>query len=387
MATSIETLRRSILGLVASGRAQSRAELSRMVGVPASTVSLAVQGLLDRGLLEEVGTVASRGGRPQKRLVAARHTQYVLVADLGGAHVRLGALGVARGDDDVEEVPFDIRLGPEHAVEVLGVAFRRLIERNGRDGLAGVGLALPGPVDIERGCVDSPSRMPGWHGFPIRERLAQEYGVPVVVDNDANLMALAEYTARPEHAKSITVKAGTAIGGGFVIDGEIYHGAGVIAGDITHVRIAAAGDMPCSCGNVGCLETVASGAALVRVLRAAGIDVESTADVVLRARSGEPEVTSAVRGAGRHLGEVLAGIVNFLNPDAVYIGGALSAVEPFVAAVRSRLYESCHPLVTRDLAIERAAFGPDATAIGAGYLALQAALAPGAAAAAAAAAT
>jgi predicted NBD/HSP70 family sugar kinase len=179
------------------------------------------------------------------------------------------------------------------------------------------------------------------------------------------------------------VPADRRFGGERPLDRRLGHRAGVIADGrpyrggtgATHVRVEAAQDTPCSCGNTGCLETVASGAALVRILRERGLDVTSTKDVVRLARDADPEATRAVRQAGRYLGRVLAANVNFFNPDAVYLGGILSTLEPFVAAVRSQLYEGCHPLVTEHLIIERAALGADAGLVGAGQFALQLALA------------
>ena len=236
--------------------------------------------------------------------------------------------------------------------------------------------SLPGPVDIVAGAAALPSRMPGWNGFPVASWLADRFAVPASVENDANCMAVGEQTVQPsERRQTITVKAGSAIGAGIIADGRLYRGATGAAGDITHVRIDAAGDTPCSCGNVGCLETVASGAALVRILGDQGIAVERTRDVVTLADQAHPVATRAVRQAGKYLGEVLSANVNFFNPDAVFLGGILSTVEPFVAAVRSQLYEGCHPLVTRHLAIERASLGADAGLVGAGQFALQRALA------------
>jgi predicted NBD/HSP70 family sugar kinase len=188
-----------------------------------------------------------------------------------------------------------------------------------------------------------------------------------VVENDANLMALGEHVSSPHPVRhSVTVKAGSAIGSGIVVDGVVYRGSDGAAGDFSHARVPAGGAIPCSCGNTGCLETIASGAALVRVLQEAGRDVTDTAQVIRLARSGDPEATTLVRTAGRHLGEVLCTVVNFFNPGAVFLGGGLSTVEPFVAAVRSQLYEGCHPLVTQRLLIARASAGADAGLVGAG---------------------
>jgi predicted NBD/HSP70 family sugar kinase len=218
--------------------------------------------------------------------------------------------------------------------------------------------------------------MPGWNRFPVGAWLQERFGVPVALDNDANCMAVGEHAAQPAgRRQSIMVKIGSAIGAGIIVDGRLYRGATGAAGDITHVRIDAAADIPCSCGNTGCLETVASGAALVRVLRELGAGVGSIEDVVELALDADPQATRAVRRAGGYLGQVLAANVNFFNPDAVYLGGILSTLEPFVAAVRSRLYEACHPLVTEHLVIERASLGANAGLFGAGQFALQRALA------------
>ncbi|MEV6790767.1 ROK family transcriptional regulator [Streptomyces sp. NPDC051320] len=361
-----------ILAVIASGQATSRAELAQLLGAAPSTISLTVGQLLSRGLLAERGTRSSSGGRPRKILVVGGRDEFAVAADLGAHHARVGIVLPGGGLADVSTVPFAISDGPEPSLSRLADTLEELVRRRGLERLRGVGIALPGPVDTEAGMVTLPSRMPGWNRFPVGDWLRERFAVPAAVDNDANCMAIGEHTVRPpEVRQSIMVKTGSAIGAGIIADGKLYRGATGVAGDITHVRIDAAGDTPCSCGNTGCLETVASGAALVRILRERGADVHSTEDVVRLTSDADPEATRAVRTAGRYLGEVLAANVNFFNPSAVYLGGILSTLEPFVAAVRSQLYEGCHPLVTEHLTIERASLGADAGLVGAGQFALQ----------------
>src|SRR5699024_6051818 len=140
--------------------------------------------------------------------------------------------------------------------------------------IIGAGIALPGPVDVVSRTVQNPSRMPGWPDQDIGALLEDALGVPAIVEDDANAMELGEHFARtPPVQHSVTVKAGTAIGAGVVAGGQVYRGAGGAAGDITHTRVSAARDTPCSCGNRGCLETVSSGAALVRLLGEEGYEV------------------------------------------------------------------------------------------------------------------
>lgn len=372
-AKNAPTLAARVLELVASGQAVSRTELAELTGAAASTISLTVGQLVERGLLAEQGTSASGGGRPRKVLRLGGADDFAVAADLGGRHARIGVvLSGGGGLKDVSTVPFSIDDGPELALPRLAEILESLAERRGRERLRGVGLSLPGPVDVESGMVTLPSRMPGWNKFPVGTWLREHFGVPVAVDNDANCMAVGEHSAHPARRRqSIMVKIGSAIGAGIIVDGRLYRGSTGAAGDITHVRIEAAGEIPCSCGNTGCLETVASGAALVRLLRESGADVSTIEDVVRLASDADPQATRAVRQAGRHLGQVLAANVNFFNPDAVYLGGILSTLEPLVAAVRSQLYEGCHPLVTEHLAIERASLGADAGLYGAGQFALQ----------------
>jgi predicted NBD/HSP70 family sugar kinase len=365
-----------VLELIASGQASSRTEIAQLLGAAPSTVSHVVGQLLGHGILAEEGTDVSTGGRPRKVLRIGGTDEYAVAADVGGGHVRIGIVLPGGALESVSTVPFALADGPTAGLAALAALLDALVTDRGREGLRGVGLSLPGPVDVEAGVVDLPSRMPGWNGFPVAAWLTEHFGVPAAIDNDANCMAAGEQTVQPAtRRQAITVKAGSAIGAGIIIDGHLYRGSTGAAGDITHVRIDAAGDTPCSCGNTGCLETVASGAALVRILREAGVEVSSTQDVVRLASEAHPEATRAVRLAGRYLGEVLAANVNFFNPDAVSLGGILSTLEPFVAAVRSQLYESCHPLVTQHLVIERASLGADAGLVGAGQFALQRGLA------------
>ncbi|NDL56784.1 ROK family transcriptional regulator [Phytoactinopolyspora mesophila] len=371
----------SIISLLAAEHVNSRRDIARELGLAPSTVSLRVQELIDSGLVVEDGSGTSTGGRRPRMLRINRSAGHVLVADLGGRHARLARMDLLGEPREAADITLDVAAGPEAALETLAASLAQLNDGAADlGGLRGVGLALPGPVDVWHGRVDSPSRMPGWHHFPIRDWMANRFAVPCAVENDANAMALAEHRAHHQqlpHARhSILAKAGAAIGCGLIVDGRIYRGGSGAAGDITHVRVSAADHRACSCGNVGCLETIASGSALVRALREDGLDVNSTAEVVEATRNADPIATTRVRNAGRSLGETLSPVVNFVNPDAVFLGGLLSVVEPFVAAVRSQLYEGCHPLITRDLHIGQSRTGPDAGIRGVGRAILDQIFAP-----------
>lgn len=361
--TSSSAAENQVLAVVGSGRARSRREVSQILSLSASTVSQHVQSLLAQGLIEEGDPRGSTGGRRARELRLSGDADLIGAIDLGGAHARLTVVPRGGAVSSTTEIPITMSDGPRAVLENCAGELARLA--NGAP-LAGVGIALPGPVDVAARGVVSPSRMPGWAGSDIRQLLSDIVGAPAVVENDANAMALGEHFAHdPRATGSVTIKAGTAIGAGIVIDGEVYRGAAGVAGDITHTRVAAARDRQCSCGNRGCLETVASGAALVRLLREEGVDVSTTTEVVALVRDADPLATRLARAAGNHLGEVLCAVVNFFNPSAIYIGGALTALEPFMSALRSEVYEGSHPLMTRDLTIAPAALGADAALVGA----------------------
>ncbi|WP_432571320.1 ROK family transcriptional regulator [Kineococcus sp. SYSU DK005] len=363
-----------LLTLVSSGRATSRSELARELGVAASTISARVQDLIEADVVQEVGSGPSRGGRRPRLLQLKGEGGAVLVADLGGSHARIAAMDLTARLSHVSEVaaPVASGAGPEVALEIVAEAFDALLQQAAGVRVRGVALALPGPVDVQRQWVESPSRMPGWHRFPVGRWLSERFQVPVLVDNDATLMAYGEHASAAQPLQhSITVKAGSAIGSGIVVDGSVYRGADGAAGDFTHARVRAAAERPCSCGNTGCLETIASGAAIVQELRAHGRQVGDTAAAIALAREGDPAASTLIRSAGRHLGEVLCTVVNFFNPQAIFLGGGMSTLEPFVAAVRSQVYEGSHALATKHLIIAQAATGADAGLVGAGRLLLQ----------------
>lgn len=369
----------AILASIASGLATNRACLARRLGLAPSTVTVKVNELIAAGVLVDAGCGDPTGGRRARNLRLAQGADCILAAALGRHHARLGVLDLSGALVAVEQVPVDVADGPEAVLEALVIGWARLLGAVPLQAVHGIGVGLPGPVATATGSVDSPAAMPGWHRFSVRDWLGERFGVPVVVDNDANAMALGEHTFLSGHrsdgaatAQSLLfLKAGSAVGCGLVLAGHLHRGATSLAGDIAHVRVSAAGDAPCSCGNRGCLETVSSGASILAGLRRGGVPAEQGVDLVRLVADGDAQATTRVRAAGRLLGETMSAIVNFVNPDTVVLGGLLSTMEPFVAAVRSQLYESCHPLATRSLRIEQSRAGIDAGVLGAGQLALR----------------
>lgn len=364
--------------MVASGAAVSRADLARLSGLSPSTVSQRVEALISEGLLQETGAGKSRGGRRPRQLAVPTGGALIGAIDLGAHHARLGTLDLTGRVVEARTRPVRIEDGPEAVLgalldEVAALTPAATVpgQRGGAagSGLRGIGIGIPGPVQYDTGRIVSPSRMPGWNGFDVREFCARRTDVPVVVDNDANLMALGEH--RAVHADldhAIYVKAGTGIGAGVISGGRLHRGAQGSAGDISHCRVVADPGPLCSCGNTGCLEAVASGAALVAALCEQGVPVEDLTGVMRLIDDGDRHATALARRAGRSIGEILAVVVNFFNPQVVAIGGRLAECEPLLASMRATLYERCLPLATQALLIERVVTGPDVGIMGAAQL-------------------
>ncbi|RAO26298.1 Xylose repressor [Micromonospora saelicesensis] len=368
---------RELLRWVATGAAVSRADLSRLSGLSPSTVSQRVEALISQGLLEEAGAGRSRGGRRPRQLAVPTGGAVVGAIDLGAHHARVGALDLSGRVVQARTLPVRIEDGPEAVLGALLAEVAALVDGDpatSRGGsatgaLRGVGIGIPGPVQHSTGRIVSPSRMPGWNGFDVAAFCAGRVDVPVIVDNDANLMALgAHRTAHSELDHAVYIKAGTGIGSGVISSGRLHRGAQGSAGDISHCRVVADPAPPCTCGNAGCLEAVASGAALVTALREQGVPVSDLTGVIRLIDDGDRQATALARQAGRAVGEILAVVVNFFNPQVVAIGGRLADCEPLLASMRATLYERCLPLATQTLLIERVAAGQDLGITGAAHL-------------------
>ena len=202
----------------------------------------------------------------------------------------------------------------------------------------------------------------------------------MLVDNDVNIMARGEHWVHwRDTPHLLLVKVGTGIGCGIVAEGKIHRGARGAAGDIGHIRATANEDVVCRCGNIGCLEAVAGGRALAARLAASGAEASSSRDVVRLVREGNANAMRMVRDAGRTLGEVLAGTVNFFNPAVIVIGGDIAeAHAELLAGVREGIFSRSLPLATRDLRIVPCRLGDRAGVTGAAIMAIEHVLSPAA---------
>jgi predicted NBD/HSP70 family sugar kinase len=372
-----------LVSLIAAGKATTRADLARLTGLARSTVSQRVDLLVRYGLLTDLGSGPSTGGRRPLMLALDPSFGIVLGADIGATHCRLG-VGDVSGNISAElDMQIEVSAGPDAVLGAVLAGFSRLLEQVGRvpRDVRGIGIGVPGPVEFATGTVVQPPIMPGWDGLAIPDRFREHFPGAVLVDNDVNVMALGEYWGRGlTSGELLYVKVSTGIGCGIIINGKVHRGADGAAGDIGHVQVADhSDDSLCACGNIGCLEAVASGSALARRLSAEGLTASTARDVVDMAKGGDARAVRSVRVAGQQIGVVLASLVNFYNPSMIIIGGALAELrDDLLAGIRGVVYHRALPLATRRLTIETTALGRHAGIRGALILAAEHARSPAA---------
>ena len=373
-----------VLDEVRLGRSRSRSELVARTGLGRAIVARRVGELIDRGLLAEGDVGPSTGGRPPRQLTFRADAGHVLVADLGATSIDVAVTSLDGRILGHHDEPARIEDGPDACLDRVDDLLDALLRttRTIPGQLWGVGIGVPGPVEFETGRPISPPIMPGWDGYPIRERFSARYRAPVWVDNDVNLLALGEWRSgvAAGHDNVVVIKVGTGIGAGIISDGRIHRGAQGSAGDVGHIQVVDDPAVVCRCGNIGCLEAVAGGAAIGREGAAVAEDGRSprlllaldqhgtvTAEDVSRAASfGDPVAVAMLQLAGGRIGSMLASVVNFFNPSLIVIGGGVaSSPDQFLAAIREAVYRRSLPLATRELLIQRSSLGGLAGVIGA----------------------
>jgi predicted NBD/HSP70 family sugar kinase len=368
--------------LLRDGKARTRAELALTTGLARSTVAARIDALIASGLVGPAGEANSSGGRPPSRFAFNPAARAVLAVDVGATHVIAAVTDLSGRVLAERRLAQDVAAGPETVLGRVvkeGKALLKEADRTPAE-LAGVGIGLPGPVEHATGKPVKPPIMPGWDGFDVVRYVQRSLPVPVLVDNDVNIMALGERTAHwADHGNFLFIKVATGIGSGIISNGELQRGANGTAGDLGHVRVPRGDDVLCRCGNYGCLEALASGPALAAELGRQGVPASKGSDVLRLVSEGNPQAIQALRQAGRDVGDVLATVVNLLNPSVIVVGGSLGqAGEHLMAGVREVVYRRSLPLATSHLRIALSVAGDQAAILGASQLVTQYVLSPAA---------
>jgi glucokinase len=307
-------------------------------------------------------------------MIQAAMSAYSIGVDLGGTNLRAAAI-----DSDGRlltrvSTEAHYQAGPERVADDIAQMVETVRSSLGETGLRGVGIGVPGYIDIAAGIVMEAANLPDFDGFPIRDRIQQRLGTPILLENDANAAALGEkwMGAGKDVKDLILLTLGTGIGGGIVIDGKVMHGFRGMAGEFGHMTVFPDGN-PCGCGNYGCLEKHASASAIAAMGRMMhfGREIKSAADVYALAVQGNPRALSVFESMGRALGIALASLINIFNfPLYLLSGGPLPAWDFFSPRMFEEVRRRSFTFVPTGTRIEKAALGADAGLFGAAYLPL-----------------
>ncbi len=351
--------------------AASRSELARLTGLSRSTVAAVVSDLQSRGLmLESVEDRQAAGrGRPAGRLRLNPAMSAAVGVDFDHRHVRVA---VADSNSTIlaeRTEPADVDTFADAALDLAAEMIEECLAEADieRSRVIAAGMGLPGPIDSRSVRVGQSVILASWAGREAGEELQRRIGIPVRFDNDANLGGLAEVSVGSGQGFNnvIYLKASSGIGAGLILDGRIYRGATGIAGEIGHVHVRSDGPV-CRCGSRGCLETVANTSAILALLRSTYRQDLALGDVFDLVQSGDLGVCRVIGDAGLAIGRTLADLCNVLNPEAIIVGGELSAAgDVLLDGIRDAIQRYSQADAARAVQVVRGVLGDRAELLGA----------------------
>jgi predicted NBD/HSP70 family sugar kinase len=363
--------RRRVIEALGHRGVASRADLARATGLSRSTVSTVVADLQRAGLVteREVGDADSGVGRPPVMLALDRSAGAVAGVDFGHSHVAVALADLSH--TVVAELwrELDVDHAARDGLDAAAELFEQAVADAGvdPDRVLGVGMGLPGPIHLPGNTVGSMSILPGWVGVDGRQELSERLGLPVRVENDANLGALAElvFGAGRGLTDFAYIKVSSGIGAGFVVGGRLHRGAGGTAGEIGHTGFNGTGAV-CRCGNRGCLETTAAAGPVVAAVSAGRGESMTVNRVIELADTGDALAQRVLADAGREIGVAVANLCNLLNPERVIVGGDLSAAgDVLLGPIVQSLRRHAIPTAAQDVDVVAGQLGRRAEVMGA----------------------
>jgi predicted NBD/HSP70 family sugar kinase len=350
----------------------SRADLARITGLSRSTVSTIVADLVDTGLAGERDGEPSEGsgaGRPPVMVSLNPSAGLAVGVDFGHRHLRVAVSDLSHTVLAETWRELNVDHSADHGLSAAAEFVDQVLDEAGADRarVIGVGMGLPAPIDRTTGTVQGASILPGWVGVDAAAEAASRFGLPVQVENDANLGALAELAWGAAKGKSEVayIKVSTGIGAGLISGGRLQHGVGGTAGEIGHTVIADGGPV-CRCGNRGCLETLASTRSIAELLSASRAEELSSKRVLELSAAGDAAAQRLVGDAGRAIGIAVANLCNLLNPQCVIVGGDLGAAgDVLLEPLRDTVRRNAIPSAVEDLEIVAGVLGERAELLGA----------------------
>ena len=343
----------------------NRMDITKISGVSKSTVSLQINKLMKLGMIEEI--IPSNSGQRKLKLKIKNEIGFVAGLFLGITKLSILIFSLDMKIKYETSYTFTSIADPEKCNDEIISQLKLLCRENDIEKLWGIGIGFPFPVNFSEGKPDSPPNVPLWDGYPLKDIYEKEFGCPVLVDNDVNVMALGEgfKGCTTNESDFLFLKIGTGIGSGLIVDRKIYRGANGCAGDIGHIAVDGS-DVHCICGNIGCLEAMASGRALAEKAESLALSGESPYLAELRKKvpaltaahindgaiAGDLACIQLIINTGRIIGEVTAKLVNFFNPSSIVIGGGLAGFGTlFIGAIREAIISRSPHLATYELNI------------------------------------
>lgn len=370
-----------VFDLIRRGEVSTRAEVASVTGLSRTAVTARLAALLDSGLIVEVRGDTSTGGRPPTRLEFNAGAGAVFAVAVGRSRTQFAVCDLSGAVLASDETDHPDGIGPDELFGRVRSRLTSLLDQTEvpESAVRGVGLSLPGTVDPSTStCVAAPV-MRGWDGIALAPYFSDLDDVVVHVENDSKALALSEVAGHLRaHPDLVVLKASTGLGCGAFAAGRLIQGARGSAGEIGHTKSPAAAGLLCRCGEVGCLEAIAGGWALIQDPIADG-RVPHVRDLVALANAGDAEARRRVRDSGRRVGESMAAVVNLLNPSALVIGGDLAgAYDLFVAGLRETLYACAAAWASNELVILPTTHGEVAGRVGCAQLAVADVVSPAA---------
>jgi predicted NBD/HSP70 family sugar kinase len=369
MTPSQARLRAGVLDTLQASGSQSRAELARRLGVSRSTMSAVIATLAAEKLVEESDETkaAAKAGRPGTRVSLAAPKGYFVGIDFGRLFIKAAISDANYRIIEQISSDFDIDMPAEQALDVAAANVQKIIRaaKIDRKQIKAVGIGVPGPVDAATGELHAGSILARWVGTDVTGGLSQRLRLPVYMDNDANLGALAEsvYGAAREVNVALYVLLSVGVGLGIVISGKVFRGSSGIAGELGHVVVDEHGAV-CRCGSRGCLEAIVSVHALAKALSVSHGNISS--DEMLRlAVAGDIGANRVVHDAGSLVGRSVGHLCSYFNPEIVIVGGELMrAGDAMLQPLKDSMRRFSIARATENVRVVPAALGEQAELIG-----------------------
>lgn len=367
----------AVLDLLRRRGPTTRRSLLELTRLSRTTLVERIDTLQRLRLIREGQRGPTANGRPPVMLEFDDRSRITLALDIGASHTTVAVTDLSARRLMVQQHPIDLDSDPEKVLDFVIRTATEVLETCDPPSseLLGVGVSFPGLPGEAAGTIEAPAVLGHWDGAPVGDIIRRAFDVPVVLANDAHAMAYGEYLADGRRRTLLAVKVATGLGAGLVVDGRLHYGDSRGAGQFGHMRVPGLTEL-CSCGERGCLATVASGRALVRRLQRYGI--ANVDDIVIAVEDGHAEALAALTEAGQAVGTVLSGVVTMLDPGVVLFGGPLGRLEPFVEAARAPIKKLAYARTARGVEVGRMLLDDESAVTGLAALLVDTALEPSA---------